>query len=56
MIAFKDFFRRKAPPPIRLPQPSVFVIVRGADAERIDARFDASGKRLLKLVVYTRSR
>jgi len=57
MIAFRDFFRQKAPPRrLRLPNPSVFVLIRGADQERIDAVYDESGERMLKLIVFTRSR
>lgn len=56
MIAFRDFFRRKPPRRIRLPQPSMFILIRGADEERIDAQYDATGTRMLRLVVHTRSR
>lgn len=56
MIAFKDFFKPRPAPRIRLPQPSVFVLVRGADQERIEAEYDACGVKLIKLTVYTRSR
>jgi len=58
MIAFKDFFRRKdkSLPPLRLPRPAFFVLIRGAEEERIEAEFDASGTRMTRLVVYTRSR
>ena len=56
MIAFKDFFKPRPPPRIRLPQPSVFVLIRGAPYEKIDAQYDASGEKLIKLIVYTRTR
>jgi len=56
MIAFKDFFKPKNPPKIRLPQPSVFVLIRGAQQEKIDAQFDPTGEKLIKLIVYTRNR
>jgi hypothetical protein len=56
MIAFKDFFKPKTPPRIRLPQPSMFVLIRGAARERIDAEYDESGEKLIKLIVYTRTR
>ncbi|MCC5847560.1 MAG: hypothetical protein JJU29_05640 [Verrucomicrobia bacterium] len=56
MIAFRNFFRPKPPVRIRLPQPSVFVLIRGAEEERIDAQFDESGQKMLKLIVYTKTR
>jgi hypothetical protein len=56
MIAFKDFFKHKPPPRIRLPRPGLFVLIRNAPAERIEAEYDESGERMIKLIVYTRSR
>lgn len=56
MIAFRDFFRRRTPPRLRLPNPSVFVLIRGAEQEKIDAVYDESGQKMLKLIVYTRAR
>lgn len=55
MIAFKDFFKPRPPPRIRLPRPSVFVLIRNAPCEKIEAQYDDSGEKLLKLIVYTRS-
>ncbi len=56
MIAFRDFFKAKPTPRIRLPRPGLFVLIRGAPSERIEAVYDESGERMLKLIVYTRSR
>jgi hypothetical protein len=55
MIAFRDFFKPRPPARIRLPNPAVFVLIRGADREKIDAQFDATGEKLVKLIVHTRS-
>lgn len=56
MIALKNFIHRKpnTPRQLRLPRPAYFVLVRGADEERIDALYDKSGTRMLRLVVHTR--
>ena len=56
MIALKHFLRPKPPKRIRLPQPSIFVLIRGADEERIDAEYDTTGTRMIRLVVHTRTR
>ncbi len=56
MIALLEFFKPRPPPRIRLPQPGRFVLIKGAPCERIEAKYDGSGERMLQLVVYTRSR
>lgn len=58
MIAFRHFFRLRdrSLPPLRLPRPARFVLVRGAPGERIDAQYSADGRRMTRLVVYTRTR
>ena len=58
MIAFRHFFktRRKPLPRLRLARPGRFVLIRGADQERIEATYDETGKRMIRLTVWTRSR
>jgi len=56
MIAFKNFLRRKPVRRLKLPNPKVFVLIRGAEEERIDAVYDESGETMLKLIVYTRTK
>ena len=57
MIAFKNFFARKpnTPRQLRLPRPAAFILVRGADEERIDAEYDETGTQMRRLVVFTKS-
>lgn len=57
MIAFPTFFARKAKAPrqLRLPRPAAFILVRGADEERIDAEYDETGTVMKRLVVFTKS-
>lgn len=56
MIAIKNFLRRKdrSLPRLRLPRPAYFVLIRGASEERIEAEYDETGRRMIRLVVYTK--
>jgi hypothetical protein len=58
MIAFRNFLKKRdrTLPPLKLSRPPMFVLIRGASEERIEADFDASGRKMTRLVVYTRSR
>ncbi|WFB35857.1 hypothetical protein P3T73_17025 [Kiritimatiellota bacterium B12222] len=57
MIAFPKFFARKpnTPRQLRLPRPANFILIRGADEERIDAEYDESGTIMRRLIVFTKS-
>ena len=57
MIAFKNFFHRKpnTPRQLRLPKPAAFILIRGADEERIDAEYDETGMHMRRLVVFTKT-
>lgn len=57
VIAFPKFFARKPQTPrqLRLPRPVAFILVRGADEERIDAEYDESGTVMRRLVVFTKT-
>lgn len=57
MIAFPQFFGRKPKTPrqLRLPRPAVFILVRGANEERIDAEYDETGTVMRRLIVFTKS-
>ncbi|MGA0333527.1 MAG: hypothetical protein ACO3N7_07555 [Kiritimatiellia bacterium] len=57
MIAFPKFFPRKpnTPRQLRLPKPAFFILIRGAEEERIDAEYDESGQMMKRLVVFTKS-
>ena len=56
VIAFKNFFKPKPKglPRLRMPRPSYFVLIRGADEERIEATYDETGRRMIRLTVWTR--
>lgn len=58
MIAFRNFFKpaRKPLPRLRLARPGRFVLIRGAEEERIEATYDETGRRMIRLTVWTRSR
>jgi len=58
VIAFRNFFKptRKPLPKLRLARPGRFVLIRGAAEERIEATYDESGKQMIRLTVWTRSR
>jgi hypothetical protein len=58
VIAFRNFFkpRYKPVPRLRMPRPGRFVLIRGAEEERIEATYDETGKRMIRLTVWTRSR
>jgi len=47
---------RKPVPRLRLPRPGRFVLIRGAAEERIEATYDETGRRMVRLTVWTRSR
>lgn len=57
MIAIPKIFSRKpnTPRQLRLPRPTAFILIRGADEERIDAEFDETGTIMRRLVVFTKS-
>ena len=57
MIAFPKFFARKpnTPRQLRLPRPAVFILIRGADEERIDAEYDETGTMMRRLIVFTKT-
>ena len=57
MIAFPQFFGKKPKTPrqLRLPRPAAFILVRGADEERIDAEYDETGTVMRRLIVFTKS-
>jgi hypothetical protein len=57
MIAFVNFFARKpnTPRQLRLPRPATFILIRGADEERIDAEYDETGTVMRRLVVFSKS-
>jgi hypothetical protein len=58
MIAFRNFITpsRKPLPRLRLARPGRFVLIRGADEERIEATYDETGRNMVRLTVWTRSR